>query len=59
MPGKKLTCSDCKQEFYYDEREATFFKQKGWDDPKRCKDCRKSKKLEREAKEGRGYGPGE
>lgn len=50
MPGSNLTCSDCKAEFYYDEREAAFFKEKGWEPPKRCRDCRKAKKQQREAK---------
>lgn len=50
MPPTKLTCVDCGLEFLYDEREAAFFKEKGWDAPKRCRDCRRAKKQEREAR---------
>lgn len=45
---KVLTCKDCGKEFVFSEREQDFYKEKGFEnDPVRCPDCRKAKKLNR------------
>ena len=54
---KLLTCADCKKEFTFDSDSQRFFAENGWEDPKRCKPCRKAKRARvaaRESKEGEG-----
>jgi len=61
MPDKKIVCVDCKQEFVFTESEQAFYKEKGFDnEPKRCPDCRRAKKQQRNAgggnrNQGRGW----
>lgn len=38
---RMLPCLDCRKEFVFDVGEQTFFKSKGFSDPKRCPRCRK------------------
>lgn len=40
----KLTCKDCGKEFILTQGEIDFYKKKGLNLPKRCKDCRKANK---------------
>jgi hypothetical protein len=48
MADKVLTCKDCGSEFVFTEGEQAFYKEKGFDnEPQRCPDCRKAKKLQR------------
>lgn len=48
MPDRNLICQDCNKEFVFTEGEQDFYKQRGFDnDPKRCPDCRKSRKQKR------------
>ena len=42
---KVLRCVNCGSQFYFTERDQTFFKQKGWNIPKLCKPCRDKKKA--------------
>ncbi|RLG23838.1 cytochrome C551 [Methanosarcinales archaeon] len=51
MEDKTLTCQDCGEEFIFTAGEQEFFEEKGFDEPKRCKECRDKKKAE---KRGRG-----
>jgi hypothetical protein len=53
---KELTCSDCGGKFLHTAKEQEFFAEKGFQEPKRCKDCRQAKKAERGGGEGRGGG---
>ena len=39
-----LTCQDCGDEFVFTARDQQFYKQKGYEEPKRCKPCRELKK---------------
>ncbi len=48
MPDKILICSDCGTQFTFTESEQAFYKEKGFDEPKRCPACRKLKKQQRE-----------
>jgi hypothetical protein len=45
MEDKKLTCVDCGKEFIFTAREQEFYAQKGFSEPKRCKECREAKKA--------------
>ena len=42
-----LTCVDCGREFAFDAEEQEFFREKGFDPPKRCKECRRANKARR------------
>lgn len=37
---KKLVCQDCGTTFRFSKRDQAFFKQNGWADTIRCKECR-------------------
>ena len=47
-------CIDCGANFTITDGEKTFFESKGFTMPKRCVDCRRKKKEQRQ-NEGRGY----
>ena len=47
MADKTLTCSDCGKSFSFTQEEQEYFNQRGYSDPKRCKECRQAKKEER------------
>lgn len=47
MADKTLVCNDCKQEFVFTEREQEFYSEKGFEEPKRCPECRKARKQQR------------
>ena len=40
---RTLTCSECQQDFVWTAGEQDFFRQKGFQQPKRCKNCRTKK----------------
>lgn len=42
---KKLICKDCGASFEFSEQEQKFFKEKGYTEPKRCKPCRRIRKM--------------
>ena len=48
MSNIKLTCQDCGEEFIFSERDQQFYKEKGFETPKRCRYCRQKKKERRE-----------
>lgn len=43
--NKELTCSDCGETFTFTTREQEFFREKGFSEPKRCKNCRDRRKA--------------
>ncbi|MDY6892266.1 MAG: zinc-ribbon domain containing protein [Chloroflexota bacterium] len=52
---RELQCADCGSTFTFTASEQEFFANKGFtNDPKRCSDCRSSRKQERRG--GGGYG---
>ncbi len=52
---KTLNCRDCGKEFTFTTSEQEFYAQKGFqNDPVRCPDCRKAKKMSKG-----GFGGGE
>ena len=49
MEDKTLTCRDCGVEFLFTVGEQEFYKEKGFEnEPVRCPDCRRAKKMQRE-----------
>lgn len=45
---KTMTCQDCGNEFIFTVGEQEFYQEKGFkNEPKRCPDCRRNKKSER------------
>ncbi len=51
MPDKTIKCVDCGNEFVFTEGEQAFYEEKGFHEPKRCKECRQKAKAAREQKE--------
>jgi CxxC-x17-CxxC domain-containing protein len=47
METKQLTCQDCGNAFEFTAEEQQFFAEKGFQEPKRCPNCRKAKKDSR------------
>lgn len=47
---KKLRCKDCQVTFVFTENEQTFYKEKGFNEPVRCKSCRDQRKASYESK---------
>jgi hypothetical protein len=37
--GSNIKCCDCENEFFFSEAKASIFEEKGWELPKRCRDC--------------------
>ncbi len=44
MKNKNIICKDCGSQFTFTIKEQQFYKEKGFADPIRCKDCRAMKK---------------
>ena len=58
---KTLTCRDCGSQFTFTAGEQEFYAQKGFDnEPTRCPNCRKARKMQRNEASGgeHGYGSG-
>lgn len=49
MQDIKIVCKDCGKEFTFTVGEQEFYKEKGFSNPVRCKDCRKKRKAEKNA----------
>ena len=47
MEDKILTCSDCSKEFTFTAGEQEFYSEKGFQEPKRCNECRQARKQKR------------
>lgn len=55
MPDQILTCSDCSSSFTFSEGEQSFFKDKGFNPPTRCPDCRRRRKAEKMMRAGDSF----
>ena len=44
MKDVKITCKDCGKEFTVSEQEQKWYKDRDFDLPKRCPECRKAKR---------------
>lgn len=55
-----ITCSDCGQEFTFTAGEQTFFAERGYSQPRRCKPCREQSNQggQRSGGGGGGFGGG-
>ena len=42
---KIIKCKECNTEFVFTENEQKFYEEKGFPEPKRCKECRKLKQT--------------
>ncbi|MFC1899790.1 zinc-ribbon domain containing protein [Chloroflexota bacterium] len=52
---KAMQCSDCGATFTFSAEEQEFYQSKGYtNDPKRCPDCRRVRKAERNGNSGYG-----
>jgi CxxC-x17-CxxC domain-containing protein len=50
---KNLTCADCGATFAFSAEDQEFFRSKGYtNEPKRCPQCRQSRKAERQGSGG-------
>lgn len=47
MTDKTLTCVECGKEFTFTAGEQEFFASKGFQEPKKCKECRDASKRSR------------
>ena len=55
MEDKKIKCIDCHKDFVFTAAEQQFYEEKGYDAPKRCKDCRSKRKAEKRSSGFRHY----
>jgi hypothetical protein len=46
IPPEMITCKECNTDFKFTYGEQMFFKEQGWEDPRRCVPCRKIHKNE-------------
>ena len=53
----KVTCKDCGKEFTLTEGEIEFYKSKGLNLPKRCKECREANKASKPGQTGGNAAP--
>ena len=52
---KSIDCADCGAAFTFSVEDQEFFQSKGYtNEPKRCPECRRARKLEREGNSGFG-----
>lgn len=54
----QLTCSDCGREFTFTAADQSFYQERGYSAPKRCKSCRQAKKADQQGGGGGGYSGG-
>lgn len=40
----KIKCKDCGEEFVFTEKDQKFYEEKGFEPPKRCRNCRNARK---------------
>ena len=44
---KELTCNECSGIILWTARDQEFYKDNGFEDPKRCKECRQKRKAQK------------
>lgn len=44
LKEKVLVCKDCGEEFVFTAGEQSFYIEKGFAEPKRCRECREARK---------------
>ncbi len=58
MSDRTLTCRDCGQEFLFTEGEQSFYTERGYSEPSRCKPCRQARKAQQGGGGGSSYSSG-
>lgn len=53
--GEEKNCVQCDTPFFIPEKQLEWYKEKGFETPKRCKECREARKKEMEDKKSKGY----
>ena len=53
MPDKTIKCVECGTEFYFSEGEQAYYAERGYQEPKRCKECRIKAQARREARQAK------
>lgn len=46
MEGKEIICKDCGTGFVLTPTEQNWYKERGFDEPKRCFNCRRAKRAQ-------------
>ena len=44
---QELTCADCRGKFLHSAKDQEFYAERGFSEPKRCKECRQARKEQR------------
>jgi len=47
MQDKEITCKDCGKAFIFTQGEQVFYAEKKFDDPIRCPECRRARKVKK------------
>ena len=55
---RTLTCADCGQEFVFTTSEQQFYADRGFSDPRRCRNCRAQRKESMSSGDSMGGGGG-
>jgi CxxC-x17-CxxC domain-containing protein len=55
---KTLTCIECGQTFLFSADDQEFFASRGYLEPKRCRNCRANRRVDRDAGQARPEGIG-
>lgn len=55
---KTLTCADCGTQFIFTADDQEFYSQRGFTEPKRCRNCRSARRNERDGGDMGGGGGG-
>jgi CxxC-x17-CxxC domain-containing protein len=53
---KTLVCADCRQEFVFTASEQQFYTDRGFSDPRRCRNCRAQRKAQMGSGDSMGGG---
>lgn len=43
LEDRTITCTECGNDFVWTAKDQDFYRRKGFQQPKRCQDCRKKK----------------
>ncbi len=49
-----IECVDCEDDFLFSVKDQEFYKQQGFEDPKRCRGCRRARKNRTKTNSSRG-----
>lgn len=51
---KTLTCADCGTQFIFTADDQQFYQDRGFTEPKRCRNCRSARRVERDGADSGG-----